>query len=461
PPRQITRRTAQRTRILRCFVQVPTNFASPRAPQETAPCCRPARTRRDARHTGQGVPNRRPHLLPSSGICRSLPRPTGSSSNSHTKPHARAGRGCDPAGLNSRSRGEPAGGRAGGVRAEKEMDHAAEAQRTDLMTITRHVLNEQTRYPESRGDFTILLSHIVLGCKFVASAVNKAGLAKLIGLAGETNVQGEEQKKLDVLSNEVFVKALVSSGRTCVLVSEENEEAIFVDPALRGKYCVCFDPLDGSSNIDCGVSIGTIFGIYMIKDKDTVTLDDVLQPGTNMLAAGYCMYGSSCTLVLSTGNGVNGFTLDPSLGEFILTHPNIKIPKKGKIYSVNEGNAKNWDAPTAKYVEKCKFPQDGSSPKSLRYIGSMVADVHRTLLYGGIFLYPADQKSPNGKLRVLYEVFPMSFLMEQAGGQAFTGKQRALELAPTKLHERSPVFLGSYDDVEEIKALYASESSTV
>ncbi|WVZ98743.1 hypothetical protein U9M48_044142 [Paspalum notatum var. saurae] len=398
------------------------------------------------------------------------------------------------------------------------MDHAAEAQRTDLMTITRHVLNEQGRHPGSRGDFTILLSHIVLGCKFVASAVSKAGLAKLIGLAGETNVQaskqtntftnhklhapggpmrpcphhdpcsssvtGEEQKKLDVLSNEVFVKALVSSGRTCVLVSEENEEAIFVDPALRGKsvnpvtlavlffscllllllfdylYCVCFDPLDGSSNIDCGVSIGTIFGIYMIKDKDNVTLEDVLQPGTDTIAAGYCMYGSSCTLVLSTGNGVNGFTLDPSLGEFILTHPNIKIPKKGKIYSVNEGNAKNWDGPTAKFVEKCKYPQDGSPPRSLRYIGSMVADVHRTLLYGGIFLYPADHKSPNGKLRVLYEVFPMSFLMEQAGGQAFTGKQRALELAPTKLHDRSPVFLGSYDDVEEIKALYASESST-
>uniref|UniRef100_A0A0D3G849 Fructose-1,6-bisphosphatase, cytosolic n=2 Tax=Oryza TaxID=4527 RepID=A0A0D3G849_9ORYZ len=354
------------------------------------------------------------------------------------------------------------------------MDHAAEAQRTDLMTITRHVLNEQGRHPESRGDFTILLSHIVLGCKFVASAVNKAGLAKLIGLAGDTN--GEEQKKLDVLSNEVFVKALVSSGRTCVLVSEENEEAIIVDAPLRGNhefdkimvtvsshqklhgYCVCFDPLDGSSNIDCGVSIGTIFGIYMIKDKDNVTLDDVLQPGTDMLAAGYCMYGSSCTLVLSTGNGVNGFTLDPSLGEFILTHPNIKIPNRGKIYSVNEGNAKNWDAPTAKFVEKCKFPQDGSPSKSLRYIGSMVADVHRTLLYGGIFLYPADQKSPNGKLRVLYEVFPMSFLMEQAGGQAFTGKQRALELVPRKIHDRSPIFLGSYDDVEDIKALYASES---
>ncbi|KAG2593175.1 fructose-1,6-bisphosphatase, cytosolic [Panicum virgatum] len=340
------------------------------------------------------------------------------------------------------------------------MDHTADAHRTDLMTITRHVLNEQSRNPESRGDFTILLSHIVLGCKFVASAVNKAGLAKLIGLAGETNVQGEEQKKLDVLSNEVFVKALVSSGRTCILVSEEDEEATFVDPALRGKYCVCFDPLDGSSNIDCGVSIGTIFGIYMIKDKDNVTLEDVLQPGTNMLAAGYCMYGSSCTLVLSTGSGVNGFTLDPSLGEFILTHPDIKIPKKGKIYSVNEGNAKNWDAAVAKFVEKCKYPKDGSPPKSLRYIGSMVADVHRTLLYGGVFLYPADKKSPNGKLRVLYEVFPMSFLMEQAGGQSFTGKERALDLVPTKIHERSPVFLGSYDDVEEIKALYAELAKT-
>ncbi|XP_020959003.1 fructose-1,6-bisphosphatase, cytosolic isoform X2 [Arachis ipaensis] len=279
------------------------------------------------------------------------------------------------------------------------MDHSADAHRTDLMTITRFVLNEQSKHPESRGDFTILLSHIVLACKFVCSSVNKAGLAKLIGLAGETNVQGEEQKKLDVLSNEVFIKALISSGRTSILVSEEDEEATFVEPSLRGKYCVVFDPLDGSSNIDCGVSIGTIFGIYMVNDVNEPTLEDVLQPGKNMLAAGYCMYGSSCTFVLTTGSGVNGFTLDPSLGEFILTHPDIKIPKKGKIYSVNEGNAKNWDGPTAFYVERCKFPKDGSSPKSLRYIGSMVADVHRTLLYGGIFLYPADKKSPNGKLR--------------------------------------------------------------
>jgi len=220
------------------------------------------------------------------------------------------------------------------------MDHAAEAHRTDLMTITRFVLNEQSKHPEARGDFTILLSNIVLGCKFVCSAVSKAGLAKLIGLAGEINVQGEEQKKLDVLSNEVFIKALISSGRTSILVSEENEQATFVEPSKRGRYCVVFDPLDGSSNIDCGVSIGTIFGIYLRKDDSEGTLNDVLQPGKNMVAAGYCMYGSSCTLVLSTGTGVNGFTLDPSLGEFILTHPDIKVPKKGKIYSVNEGNAK-------------------------------------------------------------------------------------------------------------------------
>ncbi|KAH8930806.1 hypothetical protein BDL97_20G000100 [Sphagnum fallax] len=339
------------------------------------------------------------------------------------------------------------------------MDHAADAMRTDLMTITRHVLNEQSKFPEARGDLTILLNNIVLGCKFVCSSVSKAGLAKLIGLAGNTNVQGEEQKKLDILSNDVFINALISSGRTNVLVSEENEEPIIVEASKRGRYCVVFDPLDGSSNIDCGVSIGTIFGIYMLKEGSAGTLEDILQPGSTMVAAGYCMYGSSCTFVLSTGAGVNGFTLDPSLGEFILTHPDIKIPKKGKIYSVNEGNAMNWDKPTTLYVANSKFPKDGTSPKSLRYIGSMVADVHRTLLYGGIFMYPADKKSPNGKLRVLYEVFPMSFLMEQAGGQAFTGKGRALDIVPKKIHDRSPIFLGSYDDIEDIKNLYANETS--
>ncbi|KAK4387385.1 Fructose-1,6-bisphosphatase, cytosolic [Sesamum angolense] len=310
------------------------------------------------------------------------------------------------------------------------MDHARDAHRTDLMTITRFVLNEQTKHPASRGDFTILLNHIVLGCKFVCSAVNKAGLAKLIGLAGDTNVQGEEQKKLDVLSNEVFIKALISSGRTCILVSEEDEEATFVEPSRRGKYCVMFDPLDGSSNIDCGV-----YWNYEGKPK----IDDVLQPGKNMVAAGYCMYGSSCMFVLSTGTGVNGFTLDPSLGEFILTHPNIKIPKKGKIYSVNEGNAKNWDSPTTKYVEKCKFPTDGSPAKSLRYVGSMVADVIVHYFMEASFCTPLTRKAQ----------------MENC--VTVVDPTQALDLVPKKIHERSPIFLGSYDDVEEIKALYAAE----
>ncbi|XP_057845194.2 fructose-1,6-bisphosphatase, cytosolic isoform X2 [Cryptomeria japonica] len=333
------------------------------------------------------------------------------------------------------------------------MDHAAAAYHTDLMTITRFVLNEQSKHPEARGDFTILLSHIVLGCKFVCSAVSKAGLAKLIGLAGGTNVQGEEQKKLDVLSNEVFIKALVSSGRTSILVSEEDEDAFFVEPSKRGRCSFKF--------LTVGFwYLAMIFGIYMLKNDSEGSLNSVLQAGKNMVAAGYCMYGSSCTLVLSTGTGVNGFTLDPSLGEFILTHPNIKVPTKGKIYSINEGNARHWDEPTKKYVERCKFPEDGSSPKSLRYIGSMVADVHRTLLYGGIFMYPADKKSPNGKLRTLYEVFPMSFIMEQAGGQAFTGTERALDIIPTKIHQRSPIFLGSFDDIEEIKSLYAANEAS-
>jgi fructose-1,6-bisphosphatase I len=335
------------------------------------------------------------------------------------------------------------------------MEHSDQLKNTDLMTLTRFILNEQHKYPEATGDLTILLNHIALGCKFVQSAVNKAGLAKLIGLAGEQNVQGEDQKKLDVLSNDVFIKALTSSGRTRVLVSEENEEAILIEKGKRGRYCVVFDPLDGSSNIDCAVAVGTIFGIYQVTEPEREgKIEDVLQPGTKMVSAGYCMYGSSCELVLTTGEGVTGFTLDPSLGEFILTRANIKIPKAGKIYSVNQGNAVNWDAPTTAYVAECQ-----KRVKSLRYIGSMVADVHRTLLYGGIFLYPADKKSPNGKLRVLYECFPMAFIMEQAGGQAFTGTGRMLELVPTKLHERSPIFLGSYDDVEEVKKLYAEHAS--
>lgn len=215
-----------------------------------------------------------------------------------------------------------------------------------------------------------------------------------IGAAGNTNVQGEDQKKLDVLSNEIMINALRASGKAAVLVSEENDEAIFVGERQgegegfereKGKYCVVFDPLDGSSNIDAGVNIGTIFGIYLVKDGSKGTLEDVLRPGREMVAAGYCMYGSSANMVLTTGNGVNGYTLDNSIGEFILTHPNIKLPSRGKIYSINEGNSMYYHEPVLKYLESIKYPKDGKSPYSARYIGSMVADVHRTLLYGGIF----------------------------------------------------------------------------
>lgn len=218
---------------------------------------------------------------------------------------------------------------------------------------------------------------------------------------------------------------------------------------MRGNYCVVFDPLDGSSNIDCGVSIGSIFGIYKVKSGGTVA--DVLRPGREMVAAGYCLYGSTTVMVLSTGNGVDGFTLDTSIGEFILTHPQIKVPPRGKIYSVNEGNSVYWDQACAKYVEQVK---SGPNPYSARYVGSMVADVHRTLLYGGIFLYPADSKSKNGKLRILYECFPMSFIMEQAGGKSSTGTMRMLDVQPKDIHARSGIFLGSAQDIQDLEAMY-------
>lgn len=331
---------------------------------------------------------------------------------------------------------------------------------TDLITLTRHILADQFRLgPAATGDLTMLLNAIQVTSKFIALNVRKARLINLVGLAGETNVQGEEQKKLDVLSNDIMINALRASGKTAVLVSEELDDAVIIEARLRGKYCVVFDPLDGSSNIDAGVNVGTIFGVYKVQDDSEGTVKDVLQAGSTMVAAGYTMYGSSANLVLTTGQGVNGYTLDNALGEFILTHPDIKIPARGKIYSFNEGNSKYFYPPVVKYLESIKFPEGDKSPYSARYIGSMVADVHRTLLYGGIFGYPDDKKSKNGKLRMLYEAFPMAMLTEQAGGIATTGKQRILDIVPTEIHQRCPVFLGSKDDVEDLLSFYASESS--
>lgn len=324
---------------------------------------------------------------------------------------------------------------------------------TNCMTLTRFVLAEQRKIPGATGDFTQLLSTILTAVKAVSTAVRKAGIAKLYGIAGQTNVQGEEVKKLDVLANDLFINMLKSSYATCLLVSEENENVIEVEIEKQGKYIVCFDPLDGSSNIDCLVSIGSIFAIYRKTTTDPPSLKDALQNGRNIVAAGYALYGSATMVVLSTGTGVNGFMLDPAIGEFILTDPGMKIKPRGKIYSINEGYASLWDEAVLEYVKQKKYPSNGK-PYGARYIGSMVADVHRTLKYGGIFMYPATKDSPKGKLRLLYECNPMAYIIENAGGLATNGKKPILDIVPESIHQRTPIFLGSKEDVEDIINLY-------
>ena len=269
------------------------------------------------------------------------------------------------------------------------------------------------------------------------------------GIAGETNVQGEIVKKLDVLSNDMFINMLQSSYTTCLLVSEENETVIEIETEKQGKYIVCFDPLDGSSNIDCLVSIGSIFGIYRKKTDGNPTINDALQPGRDLVAAGYTLYGSATMFVLALENGgVNGFIYDPSIGEFILTDENMRIPEKGNIYSINEGYFSQWDSSVQEYVQSKKDPAKGKT-YGARYVGSMVADVHRTIKYGGIFIYPATTSSKNGKLRLLYECNPMAYIVERAGGRASAGKVDVLDIVPTAIHQRSPIYLGSKLDVEE------------
>lgn len=319
---------------------------------------------------------------------------------------------------------------------------------SNCMTLTRFVLHEQRKFKHATGDLSQLLNCIQTAIKAIASAVRKAGIAKLHGIAGDINVQGEEVKKLDVLSNELFINMLKSSYTTCLMVSEENENCIEVETEKQGKYIVTFDPLDGSSNIDCLVSIGSIFAIFRKQDENPPTVQDALQPGNQIVAAGYALYGSATAIVLSLGAGVNGFMYDPAIGEFILTDPNMLIPEKGKIYAINEGYAADWDQGVYNYVAAKKDPTKGK-PYGARYVGSMVADVHRTIKYGGIFIYPATKASPNGKLRLLYECNPMAYLVEQAGGLASNGKTRILDIVPQKIHERSPIFLGSKLDVEE------------
>jgi fructose-1,6-bisphosphatase I len=280
-----------------------------------------------------------------------------------------------------------------------------------------------------------------------------AGLAGHLGLTGETNVQGEEVQRLDALANNILIRNLSHGGRVCLLGSEEEEQPVHVpDGYPAGKYVVMFDPLDGSSNIDVNISIGTIFSIHerVSPPGSEGCLADLLQPGHRQIAAGYVLYGSSNMLVYTTGQGVHGFTLDPSVGEFFLSHVDIRMPARGKTYSVNEGNRNTWAEPVQGWVDWLKTPSDdGCRPYSARYVGSLVADFHRTLLKGGIFAYPADVKNPNGKLRLMYEAAPLAMIAEQAGGLASTGGERVLDIQPASLHQRVPLYIGSKRDVEE------------
>lgn len=333
----------------------------------------------------------------------------------------------------------------------------AETIETNLITITRHI-QEQGRRHGATGEFTQLLTAIVTSVKAIANAVRRAGIANLYGIAGQQNATGDEQKKLDVLSNDLMVNMLKSCFSCCVLVSEEDDNAIIIDQADAGKYIVCFDPLDGSSNIDCLVSIGTIFSIFKYEGKEMPTEKTALMAGKNMVAAGYALYGSANVIVLSSGEAPDMFMLDPTIGEFILTERNIKIKPKGKYYSINEGYTKFWDKPTKEYIDNSKFPESGK-PMNARYIGSMVADVHRTLVYGGIFAYPAHSASKSGKLRLLYEAAPMSFIMEKAGGLSTTGTHRVLDIVPSGIHCRVPIWMGSKQDVENFLAIVAKHGN--
>jgi fructose-1,6-bisphosphatase I len=324
-------------------------------------------------------------------------------------------------------------------------------ERVKFNTLARHIYEEERNYPDATGELSDLLHDLSLAAKVISLEVNKAGLVDILGFTGDQNVHGENVKKLDIFANDMMVKAMDHGGHLCVMASEEEEDIIHIPPEFYiGKYVLLFDPLDGSSNIDANISIGTIFSIYrrISPEGGPGTMEDCLQPGMNQIAAGYIIYGSSTIFVYTAGNGVHGFTLDPSFGEFILSHPNITTPKKSKIYSINEGNYLYWHPGLKKYIKWLQEEDESTErPYSSRYIGSMVADIHRNLLYGGIFMYPGDSRNPNGKLRLMYECNPMAFICEQAGGRASTGRQRMLEVKPTSLHQRIPIFIGCEEDV--------------
>lgn len=323
-----------------------------------------------------------------------------------------------------------------------------------FMTMERHIIEQERLHPEATGELSRLLSDLSIAAKVISLEVNKAGLVDILGFTGDSNVHGEQVKKLDMYAHDMLFKAMDHGGHLCIMASEEEEDIIHIPEDMRiGKYVMLFDPLDGSSNIDANVSIGTIFSIYrrISPDGTPGTLADCLQPGLKQVAAGYVVYGSSTMMVYTAGHGVHGFTLDPSIGEFLLSHEFIEIPKKGKIYSINEGNYKYWHPGLKKYIKYLQEEDKATQrPYSTRYIGSMVADMHRTLLYGGIFMYPADSRNKRGKLRLMYECNPMAFIVEAAGGKAIDGHTRILEAVPESLHERIPIFIGSSEDVDTV-----------
>lgn len=328
----------------------------------------------------------------------------------------------------------------------------------DLITLEEYIIQAQNKFPGATGELSQLLRDIGLAAKIISREVNKAGITNILGFEGSENVHGENVKKLDLFANEQLISALSRSNITCMVISEENEGIVRLS-GEAGKYIVYMDPLDGSSNIDVSVSIGSIFSIYMRDNKDKkLSEEDALKPGTKQVAAGYVVYGSSTVLAYTTGMGVHLFTLDPSLGEFILNDSDVKIPEYGNIYSADEGSYNFWDPGLKKYVKYCQeIDPDTQRPYKARYIGCMAADVHRTLLQGGIFMYPDSTKYPNGKLRLMYECNPLSFIIEQAGGLATDGNQRIMEIKPKSLHECTPIYIGSKNNIVKFKQFFDSQ----
>lgn len=329
-----------------------------------------------------------------------------------------------------------------------------------IKTLGQFIIEKQADFPYAKGELSRLLRDIGIASKIVNREVNKAGLVDILGDAGTVNIQGEGQKKLDLFANTQFIAALTSGGECCIVATEEEEDFVPIDSPVskNAKYIVCIDPLDGSSNIDVNVAVGTIFSIYRRKSVDGMaTIEDVLQKGTEQVAAGYVIYGSSTMLVYTTGKGVNGFTLDPSIGEFCLSHPDMRVPQEGTIYSINEGNYIHFPQGVKKYIKYAQVEDAASNrPYTSRYIGSMVGDIHRNLIKGGIYMYPTTSSSPEGKLRLLYECNPMAFIIEQAGGRASDGYRRILDIEPHTLHQRVPIFIGSEQMVRKVESLIAA-----